>query len=213
LPPQTTNAPGSTPSPTQTISYDVGGTGTKEVVGDITQVPPATVNGSVVLFSNANVTVTMSTKFTNATVISSDAIINSASISFSILHLSAPADIAVIFKDLEGNYGGNATQRFTSGGQSKIDITQLYKDLLAEYKKSFTLVRAIRGNILKVNVGIVTPDVAVEIDPVSIKSTTVYSIVQQVTTTVVPTTTKGSLSGTSTNVLSLFVVVLAFILL
>jgi hypothetical protein len=209
-------APGSTPVPTKSYSYNVGGTGSPVIIGDITQVPPAKVNGSVVLFSNGNVTVTMATKFTNTTVLLADAQIKSAAISFSILYLSGPANVAVILSDEDGNYGGNSTKYFAAGGQAIVDITQLYTDLLNEYKKSFTLARAIRGNILKVSLGVVTDNVAIEIDPASVAATTVYSVdaIQATTTSApaIPTTTKGSLSNASTTVVSMIAVVISLLI-
>jgi hypothetical protein len=112
--------------------------------------------------------------FANTTVILQDAIINKAAISFVINYLSAPADIVVILSDEQGTYGGNVTTSFSTSGASSVDITQVYKYLLSEYKRGFSLarkVRQLRGNILKVSLGIVTENVAVEVDPYSIRST------------------------------------------
>jgi hypothetical protein len=209
-------APGSTPVPTQTVTVDVGGSGKPVVIGDISQVPPAQSNGSVVLFSNGNVTVTMSTTFTNTTLILKDAVIKSASISFKINYLSSPVDLAIILRDEEGNYGGNATQNFGKPGDAKIDITQLYADLLKEYKQSFTLARAIRGNILKVSIGIVTENVAIEVDPASVKSNVEFTVaVTQAPqlTTLTPTSTKMVLGSASSLYYSMaYIFVLATLL-
>jgi predicted ThiF/HesA family dinucleotide-utilizing enzyme len=58
--------------------------------------------------------------------------------------------------------------------------------LLAQYSQTSFQIRAIRGSILKVSLGIVTENVAVNIDP-SVTSTLSYTTV--VSTTVAPTTT------------------------
>jgi hypothetical protein len=160
--------------------------------------------------------------FDNTTVILQDAIINKAAISFVINYLSAPADIVVILSDEQGTYGGNVTTSFSTSGASSVDITQVYKYLLSEYKRGFSLARKarqLRGNILKVSLGIVTENVAVEVDPYSIRSTIEFGTqVTAVPSTNVPqqtsVSTKPVINGASSRsfIGCLFVLLALFIM-
>jgi hypothetical protein len=184
----TTVAPMTTPIPTNSTGTPVptnppvikivSGIATSQVSGIVTLLPPPVVNNSLVLFTSANVTSTLPIAFQSNTTIPKEAIVSQVAVTFNVTYLASSAQVAVILSDEDGNQAGNVTVTINKAGA----ITVNMKDVLAEavrlYKQDFTI-RAIRGSILKVSLGVVTPDVAINIDP-EVKSTVEFAT--QVTT-------------------------------
>jgi hypothetical protein len=188
-------------------SFSSGGTLTSSQSGNVTGIPKPQTNESVVIYSSASATSIVSVTLQNTTVIPKNAIVQQASVTFKVTYVTQTVVIAVILTDEFGEQAGNVTTTITTVGTISVDISALYAQILAQYHQNF-IIRAIRGNILKVSLGIVTTDVAVNLDPTSVTSTLVYA--EQVTTvppaaSTLPTSTKQTLSIANSAQLSLLV--------
>ncbi len=189
--PSTTALPTTaTPAPTNPpVIQIVKGTATSQVVGNITLVPPPVVNTSLVLFASTNVTVTLPITFARNATIPKEAIVSKVSVSFNVTYLAATAQLAVILSDEDGNQAGNVTVTVDQAGAISVNMKDILDELIRVYQIPFTI-RAIRGSVLKVSVGVVTENVAINIDP-DITSTIEFStaVTPAPTTTATPSTT------------------------
>jgi hypothetical protein len=153
-----------------------------------------------VLFSNENVTSSLPVSFASNTSIPTGATMTEAKVTFTIAYISKTAQIAVILSDEYGNQAGNVTVTVSAAGTINVSVRDIMATLLAQYSQTSFQIRAIRGSILKVSLGIVTENVAVNIDP-SVTSTLSYTTV--VSTTVAPTTTVPTTTTTKPPVATL----------
>jgi hypothetical protein len=175
-----TPASTTTAAPTAATSQRAG-TLNQTIKGDASQVPKPVVAGSVVLFSNENVTVSLPMHFETTTQIPVNSQLATATVTFNVVYIQKDVEIAVILSDVDGTQAGSVTTKVSTTGSKQVDLKDLYNSIVSTYKTSFTI-RAIRGDILKVSLGILTENVDVNIDP-SVTSTIVVN-------TVTPTTTK-----------------------
>jgi hypothetical protein len=107
--------------------------------------------------------------------------VTTATVTFNVVYVQKDVEIAVILSDVDGTQAGNVTTKVSTTGSKQVDLKDLYNSIVSTYHTSFTI-RAIRGDILKVSLGIITENVDVNIDP-SVTSTIAVN-------TVTPTTTK-----------------------
>jgi alpha-tubulin suppressor-like RCC1 family protein len=184
--PTTTVVPTTSAPTTPPVIQIVQGTITSQVIGNISLVPRPVFNTSLVLFASTNVTVTLPIAFAQNATIPKEAIIARVSVSFSVTYIAKSAQLAVILSDEDGNQAGNVTVTVDQAGAVSVNMKDVLNELIRVYQTPFTI-RAIRGSILKVSVGVVTEDVPINIDP-TVTSTIEYSTpVTAEPTTVAPT--------------------------
>jgi ferredoxin-like protein FixX len=183
IPPVATYAP---------VSITASFTVAKNVVGDASLIPRPVIIGSMVLYSSPGVTVTAGLSLSNPVSIPKEAIVQSASVTFDILYISAPVEIGVVFKDADGVVQGTVPVTIKSSGKITVDISALYTQLLLANQQSFSI-RAIRGSTLGVSLGVNTQNVAVNLDTSDVATAVTYSA----GTTAVPTTTIASSTTTT----------------
>jgi hypothetical protein len=116
-------------------------------------------------------------------------------VAFTVTYVPSPVQVAVKLSDEDGNQAGNVTVTISSIGKIAVSLRDVLASILAQYPQSFTI-RAIRGNILKVSLEIVTNDVPINIDPV-VTTTVEYSTQVTPTPTVTPTSTLAPLTPLS----------------
>ncbi len=194
LPPTPTTTAAPTNPPVTIVT--TGTLTTKVESGDVTQVPPPVTNTSLVLVSNANVTITLPiTLSSNASVLvqKADTLVSST-VTFNVTNLPKPVQIAVILSDVDGTQAGNVTVTVTSASVVTVDLKDLLSSIRQIYQQDFTI-RAIRGSILKVSLGIITQDV-----PVNIDETVSTTIIVATPATSVPSPSSTSASVTTTTV-------------
>ncbi len=185
-PVSSTAAPTGAPIPTNPpIVQITQGTITSQVTGNITLLPPPVVNNSLVLYTSANVTSVLPVSFATNASIPKEAVVTQVAVSFSVTYIASAARIAVILSDTFGEQAGNVTVDVNKAGAVVVDMKSVLAAAVSLYQRDFTI-RAIRGSILKVSLGIETPDVAVNIDP-NVQSTISYSIIATPTPTNTPT--------------------------
>jgi alpha-tubulin suppressor-like RCC1 family protein len=196
-PPTTTTTTTQAPSPSTTspptnppVTVIATGTlSTKVESGDIKLVPPPVSNTSVVLISSANVTVTLPiTLSENASVpIQKTDTLVSSTVSFNVTSLPKPVQISVILTFDDGTQAGKVTVTVSSARVVTVDMKDLLITIRQMYQQDF-VIRAIRGAILKVSLGIDTPDVPVNIDQRITTSVVTSTVATDAPTTITPTT-------------------------
>jgi uncharacterized membrane protein (Fun14 family) len=137
-----------------------------------------------VLYKSINVETILPISFFNNVTIPKDATLVQIVLTFVVTNIPSPVKIVVIVSDEEGNQAGNVTVMANSPGSVNADLSSVITDILRLYPQTYTL-RAIRGNILKVSAGIITENVAVNLDS-QVSGTLMFD---NTPTTVAPATT------------------------
>jgi alpha-tubulin suppressor-like RCC1 family protein len=176
----TTATPGPTNSPQQ---YSSGGTFSSQVTGDTSKLPPPVSNSSLVLYRNSSVSVVLPVTFTKNTEIPEKSVVIQTVLTFNVSFVASSATLTVLVGDDYGNVAGTKSVVVTKPGLVSVDLADLITYLVSTYNQAFSI-RAIRGSILKVSLGIETQDVVVNVEPV-VQSTIVLASQQ----TSAPTTT------------------------
>jgi hypothetical protein len=195
IPPTLTVSPTTaTPGPTNTPqTYTGSGQLTTQVTGDESKLPTPQKNTSLVLYSSTNVTAVLPVTFTNKTEIPQQSVVLATIVTFNVTYVQTAVVVAVIVSDDYGNQVGKVTVSVSAAGQYSVNLKDLISNLIQIYNQGFTI-RAIRGSILKVSLGIETQNVAIDIDS-GVTSTIIVATAQTTApTTIAPTTT------TTTNV-------------
>jgi hypothetical protein len=115
----------------------------------------------------------------------------SSTVTFNVTNLPKPVQIAVILSDVDGTQVGNVTVSVMSVSVVTVDLKDLLASIRQIYQQDFTI-RAIRGSILKVSLGIATQDVVV-----NIADTVTTTIVVATPATEAPTPASTSTSTTA----------------
>jgi alpha-tubulin suppressor-like RCC1 family protein len=185
LPPTLTQSPTTaTPGPTNPPQqYSSGGTFSSQVTGDTSKLPPPVSNSSLVLYRNSSVSVVLPVTFTKNTEIPEKSVVIQTVLTFNVSFVASSATLTVFVGDDYGNVAGTKSVVVTKPGLVSVDLADLITYLISTYNQAFSI-RAIRGSILKVSLGIETQDVVVNVEPV-VQSTIVLASQQ----TSAPTTT------------------------
>jgi uncharacterized membrane protein (Fun14 family) len=153
-----------------------------------------------VLYKTINVETTLPILFFNNVTIPKDATLVQIVLTFVVTNIPSPVRIVVIVSDEEGNQAGNITVMANSPGSVNADLSSVITDILRLYPQTYTL-RAIRGNILKVSAGIITENVAVNLDS-QVSGTLMFDNTPTTlapATTTSPTTTARPVSNLQTS--------------
>jgi hypothetical protein len=78
--------------------------------------------------------------------------------------LPQPATLVVFLTDENNVTVGNVTTHVTAAGLVNVTLTEVLNSLKNTYQQGYSI-RYIRGNILRISVGVATEDVPVNIDP------------------------------------------------
>jgi hypothetical protein len=194
-PPTTTAEPIPSYPPTQApVTYTTPGSWLKNITGDSTKVPPPQKQNSFVLFNNASVNSAISCTFNTDTPLKFGSFVTTADLTFNVSYVSDWATIVVLVTDEDGTQAGNVTRFISQSGQVTISLRSLYQRILNDNQKNL-IIRAVRGNILKVSVFSDTTNVQINVDP-GVVSTTIVADPSPATPTATPTT--PTTPGTST---------------
>jgi hypothetical protein len=222
LPPTLTTSPTTaTPGPTnapQTVSN--AAQLTSQVTGDSSQLPPPVTSNSLVLFSNATVSVSLPLSFQNITNIPQQSVVLDTTISFNVKYVEASAVVSVVISDEFGNQVSRSTVTVNKAGTYSVNLKDVISNLVQLYNQGFTI-RIIRGNVLRISLGIDTQDVVINISP-DVSSTIVYATQQTASPSsptnapqqsTIPTSTKPSISVASSTSIGALVLLSMIVLM
>jgi hypothetical protein len=173
------------------------------VSGDASQIPTATTNSGLVLFSNDQVKTSLAVNFQDNADIPKTSALSEASITFNVAYVASQCVVVITLTDEYGNTAGSVKRTISSTGSYSVDMKDILVELIATYNQGFSI-KIIRGNILKVSLGIETDNVPIEIEPEVVSTiqyasaseapvSTVAATTLQVSTTVPSTTTAAQL--------------------
>ncbi len=199
----TTLVPTSPATTSQSTRIINNATLTSVVIGDASQVPTATTNSGLVLFSNDQVKTLLAVNFQDNADIPKTSALYEASITFNVAYVALQCVVVITLTDQYGNAAGSAKRTISSTGSYSVDMKDILVELIATYNQGFSI-KIIRGNVLKVSLGIETDNVPIEIEPKVVSTiqyasasdapvSTVGATTLQVSTTVPSTTAAAQL--------------------
>jgi hypothetical protein len=109
----------------------------------------------------------------SAIVMQKESVVQSMMVTFNVSHVNGQAYVAVIVSDDYGERAGNVTVQVAKLGLVSVDLRKIVSSLISVFQRDF-IVRAIRGNILRVSLETTTPNIAVNVMPDVSISMTIY---------------------------------------